>query len=143
MSAEKNKAIVRRYTEEVWNQGNLAVVDEIFAADFVGHQPGSPDIHGPESLKQFVAMRRTAWPDLKFTVEDQIAEGDKVATRWTWSGTHEGDLMGIPPTGLQATATGIGIHRIAGGKIVEQWVNRDTLGILQQLGVIPRLGQGE
>jgi len=140
---EENKALVRRAFEEVWNQGKLDVIDEIFAADFVYHIAGSPDIHGPDGEKQFVTMHRTAFPDIKFTVEDWIAEGDKVVTRWTFTGTHKGELMGISPTGVQVTMTGISIGRIAGGKIVEVWGNADSLGMLQQLGAVPPLGQGE
>ena len=134
---EENKAIVRRAFEEVWNQGKLDVIDEIFAIDYVGHMPGSPDLHGPKGFKQFVTMNRTAFPDIQFTVEDQIAEGDKVVIRWSSTGTHKGELMGIPPTGVQVTSTGIGISRISGGKAVEDWDNWDALGMLQQLGVIP------
>ena len=134
---EENKAIPRRLFEEVWNQGKLDVINEIFAADYVGHMPGSPDIHGPEGYKQFVTMYRTAFQDAKFTVEDQVAEGDKVVTRWSSTSTHKGDFMGIPPTGVQETHTGITIERIAGGKFVETWIKWDALGMLQQLGVIP------
>ena len=140
---EDNKAIARRALEEVWSQGKLDVIDEIFAADFVLHVAGSPDIHGPEGYKQFVADARSAFPDLQFTIEDQIAESDKVVTRYTFTGTHKGDFMGIPPTGVQVTVTGIDIDRIAGGKIVEEWTSYDALGMLQQLGVIPPMGQGE
>ena len=140
---EENKAIVRRAYEEVWNQGKLDVTYEIFAADFVGHIPGSPDIHGPEGLKQYVNMHRTAFPDLKLTIEDQIAEGDKIVTRWSSTGTHKGELMGIPPTGVQVTSTGICFARIAGGKFVETWPHSDALGMLQQLGVIPPPGKGK
>jgi len=133
---EKNKAITRCLFEEVWNQGKLDVIDEIFATDYVGHTAGSPDILGPEDLKQYVTMTCTTFPDLKITVEDQIAEGDKVVTRWTATGTHK-------PTGVQATWTGISFFRIAGGKIVERWKSMDTLGMMQQLGVIPAPEQGE
>ena len=142
---EENKAIHRRAVEEVWNQRKLNVIDEIFAADYVGHQPGGPDIHGPEGLKQFVTMHRTAFPDIQFTVEDQIAEGDKVVIRWKNTITHKGELMGIPPTGKQATQTGISFFRISGGKIVERWLNRDALGMMQQLGfkLVPPPRQSE
>ena len=137
---EKNKAIARRAFEEVWSQGKLDVIDNIYDADFIKHIPGSSDIHGPEGLKQSVNMFRTAFPDCQFTIEDQIAEGDKVVNRWTGSGTHKGELMGIPSTGVQETWTGIAIYRFAGGKIVEIWVNSDFLSLLQQLGVIPPIG---
>ena len=142
---EKNKALTRRHFEEDWNQGKLDVIDEIFATDYVGHQPGGTDIQGPEGLKQFVTMGRTAFPDIQFTVEDQIAEGDKVVIRWTLTGTHKGEYMGIPPTGVQVRVTGISFFRIAGGKIVERWLNRDALGMMQQLGfkLVPPQGQGE
>ena len=108
-----------------------------------GHIPGIPDINGPEGYKQFVTMFLTAFPDHKFTIEDQIAEGDKEVIRWTSTDTHKGEFMGIPPTGVQVTMTGINIVCIAGDKIVEFWVNTDFLGLFQQLGVIPPLGQGE
>ncbi len=140
---EENKAMARRVFEEVWNQGKLDVIDEISAADYVGHMPGSPDIQGTEGYKQFVTMYRTAFPDVQFTIEDQITEGDKVVTRWSTTATHKGELMGIPPTGLPAPTTGIAIGRYAGGKLVEVWDSWDALGMLQQLGVIPPLGQGE
>ncbi len=131
---EENKAIARRAIEEVWSQGKLDIIDEIFAADFVSHTTGSPDIHGLEDYKQFANMFRTAFPDLKFTIEDQIDEGDMVVTRWTSTGTHKGELMSIPPTGVQSTQTGISIFRIAGGKILEEWSSWDDLGMWQQLG---------
>ena len=140
---EENKALVRREIEEVWNQGKLDLIDEIFAADFVCHIAGSPDIQGPEGEKQFASMFRTAFPDIKFTIEDQIAEGDKVVNRWTYTATHKGELMGISPTGVQVTVTGITIGRYAGGKVLEIWVNSDALGLMQQLGVVPPMGQGK
>lgn len=140
MSAEENKAIHRRAFEEIWNQGNLDVVDEIFATDFVFHDPVSPEVRGPKGFKQFVTIYRAAFPDIHFTIEDQIAEGDKVVARWTTLGTHQGELKGIPPTLKQVVVTGISILRITSGKIEEEWVNWDTLGMLQQLGVIPLIG---
>ncbi len=140
---EKNKAIARRVIEEVWNQGKLDVMDEIYATDFILNDPAVGEVRGTEGLKQYVSMYRTAFPDVQLTIEDMIAEGDKVVTRFTFTGTHKGELMGIPPTGVQVTMTGIAISRIAGGKVVEDWVNGDDLGMLQQLGVIPPIGQGE
>ena len=116
---EENKAIARRGFEEVWNQRKLEVIDYIFAADYVGHINDSPDFNGPAGYKQLIAMYLRAFPDHQFTIEDQIAEGEKVVTRWTSTGTHKGELMGIPPTGVQSTVTGITINRIAGGKVVE------------------------
>ncbi len=138
MSTAENKAIDRRFTEEVWNRGNLAVVDELMRADYNGHDPTIPT--GSAGFKQFVLMYRSAFPDVHLTIEDQMAEGDKVVSRWTAHGTHRGELMGIAPTGKQITVTGINIERIANGKLVEGWSNYDTLGMLQQLGVIPAPG---
>src|SRR5712692_3968146 len=120
MSTEDNKANARRFIEEVWNQGNLAVIDEITSPNYVDHDPAMT-VQGIEGLKQFVSMYLTAYPDTHFTIEDQIAEGDTVVTRWTARGTHKGPLMGIPPTGKQVTVTGITIDRFANGKGVESW----------------------
>ena len=135
--SEENKAIVRRVYEQVWSKGNLDVVDELCAADFVLHDPAQPGIRGPEGYKQIVTGNRTAFPDLQITVEDQLAEGDKVATRWTTTGTHQGEFAGIPATGKRGGVTGTTIARVVGGKIVEERSNWDTLGLLQQLGAIP------
>lgn len=134
--SERNKMLVRRAVEEVYNQGNLDVVDEIVASDFVIHS-SSEDIHGPEGTKQYVAMLRAAFPDLHISITDQIAEGDRVATRWIAQGTHTGAFQGIPPTGKPVRVTAIDIDRVANGKVVECWTNVDELGLLQQLGVVP------
>jgi steroid delta-isomerase-like uncharacterized protein len=142
VSAEENKALVRRSFEEVFNQGNLDAVEEIFAPDFVLHDPTSPEeIRGTEGMRQYVSMYRTAFPDLQQTIEDQIAEGEKVATRLTGRGTHQGELTGIPPTGNQVEAPGIVINRISGGKIAESWANYDALGMMQQIGAVPAPGE--
>jgi steroid delta-isomerase-like uncharacterized protein len=140
MSTEANKAIARRNFEEVWNEGKLAAVDEIIAANHVNRDPANPGVSGPEGFKQLVSMYRSAFPDTHFAIEAQIAEGDKVVTRWTARGTHQGELMGIPPTGKQLAVTGMTIDRIVGGKIAESWANWDTLGLMQQLGVVPMPG---
>lgn len=138
--SEQNKKLVRRLIEEVWNRGNFAVADELVASDYVGHtQPD--ETYGPEGYKQFFATLREAFPDLQFTVEDQIAEGDRVVTRWTARGTHQGEFQGIPPTGKQASVTGITVKRLANGKLVEGWTNADMLGLLQQLEAVPAPGQ--
>ena len=139
---EENKAIFRRYIEEVWNQTNLEVVDEIFDR-YVSHQPdGSVLERGPEDVKRFMGEFRSAFPDLHSTIEDQIAEGDRVVTRWRMRGTHEGEFRGIAPTGKELEVTGIGIFRFSPeGKVVESWDNFDQLGLMQQLGVIPEAGQ--
>jgi steroid delta-isomerase-like uncharacterized protein len=140
MSTEENKALDRHVLEEVWHKGNLAVVDELADENVVNHIPQGPALKGPEAYKQFVLMYRSAFPDLRFTIDDQIAEGDKVVMRYTARGTHKGELMGIPPTGKQITVTGITIGHIVGGKYVESWANYDALGMMQQLGVIPSMG---
>ena len=138
MQPEENKAVTRRFLEEIFQGGNLELVDELFAPNFVLHDPSVPEeVRGLEALKQYITMYRTAYPDTHFTVEDQIAEGDEVVTRWMGQGTHQGELMGIAPTGNQVTVTGIEIDRISGGKIEETWVSYDALGMMQQLGVIP------
>ncbi len=127
MSTEENKATTRRaFFEEIWNQGNLAVVDELCTPNFIYHTPTGP-VQGPEGFKQFATMYRTAIPNLHITIDDLLAEADKVVTRWTARGTHLGPLMDIPPTGKQATVTGIVIGRFEGGKFVEGWLEFDAL----------------
>ena len=140
MSTEENKAIDRRLTEEGWNQGNTAIFDEFLAADFLGHDPSGP-LHGPEGFTQLYATYRTAFPDTHLTIEDQIAEGDMVVSRLTATGTHQGPLMGIPPSGKRVTITGTTILRYASGKVAEAWYEYDALGMLQQIGAIPTPGQ--
>jgi steroid delta-isomerase-like uncharacterized protein len=135
-----NKALARRLLEEAFNAGNVAVMDEILAEVFVNYDAALPEPGvGIEAAKASVTGYRDAFPDLKITIEEQIAEGDTVVTRWSARGTHQGDLMGIPPTGKQATVTGITIDTIAGGKITESRTNWDTLGLMQQIGVVPAL----
>lgn len=140
MSAEENKAKIRRIYEEVFNKGNLAVADELMAPNYVFHAPGGQEFKGPEGFKQYATMMRTAFPDLHITVEDMVAEGDKVVHRISTRGTHKGDLMGIAPTGKQITTTGIVISRFAAGKEVEVWASLDMLGMMQQMGVAPPIG---
>ncbi len=138
MSTEENKAIDRRIVEEVWNRKKLALVDELVDANFVLHGVGGPDLKGPEGFKQFVNINATAFPDFHVTIEDMIAEGDKVVSRVTAWGTHQGDFMGIAPTGKQFEVTAIIISRYAGGKMVEGWLVNDVLGMMQQIGVVPK-----
>lgn len=141
--SEENKAIVRRFYEEFANQGNLSVAEELVATDFVDHNPPSPDVApGREGLKQVFAMFRSAFPDMALAVEDQIAEGDKVVTRLTFQGTHKGELMGVPPTGKTVTMSLIDIIRIKGSQLAEHWGESDTMGMMQQLGVVPAPEQG-
>ncbi len=138
MAGEALKALVRRELEEVYGAGDLDLVDEIVAAAFVGHDPALPEpIRGPAGVKDAVTLYRTAFPDLRLTIERQVGEGELVVTHWTARGTHQGELFGIAPTGKQATVTGISIDRISDGKIAEDWTNWDTLGLLQQLGAVP------
>lgn len=139
MSAE-NKALSRRVLDEAFTKGDIDVVDAIFAKNFVNYDAALPEpTVGIEAAKASIAAYRDAFPDMRLTVEEQIAEGDAVVTRWTAKGTHQGALMGIAPTGKQATVTGITIDRIANGRIVESRTNWDTLGLLQQLGAVPAL----
>jgi hypothetical protein len=140
MSIEENKAIVGRFWEE-WSKGNLGIVDELQANNCVFHGPGVREIHGPEGLKQLLVTVLTALPDYHLTVEDMVAEADKVAARLTETGTHQGDFQGIPPTGKWCTHPSICISRIVGGKIVETWCESDMLGLMQHLGAIPPLEQ--
>ena len=138
MSAEENKAIIRRIPEEVINTGNLDRVDEVIAADYVDHFPLPPGFpSGLEGFKLFWRMVLSAFPDLRYTVDDVIADGDKVVVRVTSRATHQGEFQGIPPTGRQVTWTEIHIGRLANGKLVEHWASVDQLGLLQQLGAIP------
>ena len=136
--SEENKRIDRRLIEEVWNRGNFSIVDEVVASDYLGHSSTPADeTHGREGYKRFYATLREAFPDFRVTVEDQIAEGDKVVTRWTARGTHQGEFQGMPPTGKHGAITGITIDRIANGKVVECWTNADDLGMMRLLGVVP------
>jgi steroid delta-isomerase-like uncharacterized protein len=139
MSTEQNKALVRRYWGDVWNKGNLALVDELIATDFDGHPlPSDPDFgRGPAGQKQLVGLYRGAFPDMQMTIDDMAADGDRVVLRWTARGTNTGEMMGMPATGKSATVTGIVINRLAAGKIVDSWTKCDALGMMQQLGVIP------
>ena len=135
--SEENKALIQHFVEEAFNERNLEVADEVYASGFISHESADPVERDPEYVKQFVGMYRTAFPDGHTTVEDVISEGDRVVYRWTFRGTHRGELMEIPPTERQVTITGITIDRISDGKIEEEWNLFDQLGLLQQLGVAP------
>jgi len=139
MSAKEIKALERRLYEEC-NKGKaaaLAVIDELYATDIVYHSSSGRDIRGIKDYKQHVSEFYSAFPDLRFTIEDMVAEGDKVAVRLTGTGTNKGEFRGIPPTNKKVTLWEIQIDRVAGGKFVEGWSRYDTLGLMQQLGVIP------
>ena len=135
--SDANKAIVARLYEEVFSQGDLELVDELVSPDLVNHSvpPGLPP--GIEGFRQQASMIRDGLPDLRTNVDDMIAEGDQVVTRWTGTGTHQGEMMGVAPTGNTIVVSGIGIHRIANGKVVEHRDVFDQLDFMQQLGAIP------
>jgi steroid delta-isomerase-like uncharacterized protein len=140
--SEENKALARRWFDDLFNAQNLAVADEIIAPDHVNYDPTLPDIpNGPEGEKYVVNVYRGAFPDAQITIEDQIAEADRVVTRWSGLGTHRMEFMGVAPTGNQVRVTGITINRIAGGKIAESWSQYDALGMMQQIGAIPEPGE--
>jgi predicted ester cyclase len=137
MSTEENKAIIRRLIEEFWNEGHAYVMDEVFAANFVNHNPAPGSAPDREALKQTNIAIRAAVANSHSTIDDLIVEGDRVAWRWTFRGIHTGSLMGIPATGKPLTLTGIVIDRLADGKIVERWAETAIMGMMQQLGIIP------
>ena len=141
MSTEENKNLVRRFFEDVWNTHSLALVDELFSADYAEHRPvpGIPPTR--DGFKQVARIFWSGFPDGRIEIEDQVAEGETVVTRWTSRSTHAGEFTQIAPTGKQVVVNGINIHRVADGKIVETWVQFDQLGMLQQLGVVPAPGQ--
>jgi steroid delta-isomerase-like uncharacterized protein len=134
-----NKEIIRRLVEGVWRDRNLSLIDELVAPDYVGHDPTQPEpIRGPKGFKQFVDMYQSAFQDAAVTIDDQIAEGDRVVTRWTGRGTHTGELLGIAPTGKEVTVSGVTVSRLVNGKIAEEWELMDMLGMLVQLGAVPQ-----
>ena len=138
MSTEENKALIRRWFEQI-DTGEIGVVEQFIAADYVDHNPPPfPNLPpGREGAKEAFRLALIAFSDFHHTIEDMVAEGDKVVSRVSAYGTHSGEFLGIPPTGKQVTMGGITIHRIADGKIVEHWAHIDALGLLQQLGAIP------
>ena len=142
MSAEDNKALVRRWFEELFNEAKLDLADEIVTPDHVTHDTSTPEhLPGPEGERQLVTLVRGAFPDGRITIEDLVAEGDKVAVRWTFRGTHRGDFMGIAPTGKEVEMGAMDLFRVAGGKIAETWSNVDMMTMMRQLGAIPTPAQ--
>lgn len=136
-----NSDMSRRALEEGFSEGNLGVIDELAAENLVNHDPADGgEYSGREAAKEQIRMYRAAFPDLKLTVDDIFESGDEVAIRWTARGTHRGELMGLAPTGVQTTTTGITIDRYQDGKLVESWTNWDTLGLMRQLGAAPEPG---
>lgn len=143
MSAEHNKHLVQYTFERLFNQGELALADELVSADFLNHDAPPDAPRGPSGLRWIVTMLRTAFPDIHYDTLEVIAEDDKVAARTTMQGTHTGPFMSIPPTGRRFVQEQIHILRFVDGKAVEHWAVRDDLGMLQQLGVIPARAQAE
>jgi steroid delta-isomerase-like uncharacterized protein len=142
--SEQNKTAVRRLFDELWNKGNLPVADELIAPTYTHHDASTPDVgRGPESEKKRVTHYRNAFPDMRLTIEDIIAERETVIARWSCRGQHKGELNGIAPTGKQFAISGVTIARFANGKMVEGYVNWDALGLMQQLGVVPELGKAK
>ena len=140
--SEENKALARRVADDIVNPANVDAVDEIYAPHYVLHDPNTPeDVHGVEGIREFFASTFDAFPDTEISIEELIAEGDKVVMRWTSRGTHQGEFLGLPPSGKRVEVAGVTISRIEGGKIVEDWELTDTLGLMQQLGAIPAPGQ--
>jgi steroid delta-isomerase-like uncharacterized protein len=134
MSIELNKSCVRRFYEEVWNNGHLEVVEEVAAPECIRHDPSGPMRSGPAGFQQTATMLRTAFPDLQLSIDLMVAEADMVVARWTIRGTQQGPLGPIPPTGKRVAFAGVNIFRLASGKIIEIWNHRDDLRLYQQLG---------
>lgn len=132
----------RRIFEELWNRRNPAIIDELMAPDYVHHDVLSPEAFGLDGYKQFADRYLSAFPDLKMTIHDEVIADDRVVTRWTATGTHDGDLPELPRTGKKVSVTGITIARLSNGKFVESWNNWDALGMLRQLGAIPSDAMG-
>ncbi len=138
MAIEENKVIARRVWEEIWHRGNLDAIDRLFTADFVRHDPNGRVLRGVEQNRQFIAGMQVAFPDLHYTVEDEIGAGDKLVVRYRFEGTHQGQFRSVPPTGQRVSYSGILIYRFADGKIAEQWTEADLLTFFQQLGIVPK-----
>lgn len=141
MSTQISKTIAKRFLIETFSQGKTQVLDEIMDAAYIDHDapPGMPP--GREGVKFIQGLFRSAFPDLQFSIDDQVAEADRVVTRWTFHGTQQGELYGIPATQRRVEMRGVSIYRIADGKMLEGWVSYDMLGMMQQLGVVPVPGQ--
>lgn len=137
MTANDNKSVIRTFIEDVINQGRLERTDDIVIEDFVELDPLPGQAQGREGLKEAIRQMRSAFPDIRWTVDEMLAEGDKVFTRFTWSGTHEGAFLGVPATGRRITVKGMVIDRLVTGKMADSRILMDTLGLLQQLGALP------
>jgi steroid delta-isomerase-like uncharacterized protein len=139
MSTEENKAIARRWAEEVWSKGNVDLIYELVPPDYIDHDPAVPEgvVRGPDGVKHYIEEFREAFPDMRLTVEDQVAEGDKVLTRWTARGTHQGEFMGIPASGNRLEMGGMSLDSFSEGRFVESWESYDALGMMRQIGALP------
>ena len=137
MSAKRNKATAERWVEKIWNRGDMSALDAIVSPDLVLHRRVNTDVQGHAGLKQAVSDFRSGLPDGHFTVDEMIAEGDKLVVRWTLTGTHRGAFAGVAATGKRSTTTGTTTLRFAGGKVAEYWAHWDGLGWLQQIGKTP------
>jgi steroid delta-isomerase-like uncharacterized protein len=137
VAGEEIKSFIRRFIDEVINQKNLDAIDGLVADDFVEHVPFPGQGPGPEGLKYAIGLFVNAFPDLRWTTDEQIAEGDKVVSRFTWTGTHCGSFLGVPPTGRRVRVWGVVTDLVRGGKLAESRIIMDTLGLMQQLGTIP------
>jgi steroid delta-isomerase-like uncharacterized protein len=140
MPEQDNIAVLSRFVEEVINQGNLAVCDQIVRENFIELDPLPGQQQGREGLKEVIAMMRAGFPDIHWVTDEAIASGDKVVSRFTWTGTHRGPFLGIPPTGKNVAVKGVVIDRLSAGKMADSRILMDTLGMMQQLGVIPMPG---
>lgn len=139
---EANKELVRRMNDEVWGAGNLELIDEYVTEDYVEHNNASPEeIRGPAGYKENVEMVRAAFSDLEMTTDHLVAEDDTVVNHWTMTGTHDGPLMGIDPTGAEVTVSGISLIKLEDGRLVEDWAVVDVFGMMQQLGVVEPPGE--
>ena len=143
LSTEEDKTVVYRLVDEAWNKGNVGIIDALLCPDYVLHIPSRQETVDREGYKQAIHMYRTAFPDVLFSIQETITEEDKVVIRWTITGTHKGPYMGVAPTDKRVTLTGISIRRFEEGKIAEEWVVSDMLGLMQQMGIIPAVGPGK
>jgi len=138
----EREALARRFFEEAFNEGRLEVLDSVVSDDYRAHDPQDPfpDLRGPAAARALVQHYRAAFPDVRFTIEDVVDQRDRVAIRWTATGTHRGQLNGLAPTDRTVTVSGMTLQRFAGGRVTEAWTNWDTLGLLQQIGAAPAPG---
>jgi steroid delta-isomerase-like uncharacterized protein len=136
--SEEGKTVARRLIEELFNTGNLELADQVLADDYVDHSPSHPDLPGPENVKRAVREWRAAFSDTLNVIDDMVAEGDRVAVRWTTHATHRGEFMGIPATGNPIAVTSFGIFRLSGGKVVESWDTFNVVEMMQQLAIFVR-----